>query len=287
MPVATRNELGQFGRQGTAFRFVPPAQAKKLWMYFGGTDRTVATVSTQWNLLPDFFDSTSSWTISDPHVAMSIDNLGDGRAMQLVYDDNNHPLGAGTRAAITRTFAIPPDCRGVEAKVAFDLKATCQGYVPLTILLEQFDSAGKKLDACVVDPRWLSLCVASGEDVKLREQGFIYPATASIRLSIRIWCAQTRDGIMNPDGSWLKYPDTDKFQVQITRAELRAAHPIPFPGSEESTYAPGLTGAKDDLSLVIGQNGGFCYDGFPRRLVRRRSSFRSARLRLALQCRDV
>ena len=259
IPVASRDELGQLSRQGTVFRFVPAPLAKRLWMYFGGADNSAPPLPTQWNLLEDSLDSASSWHISDPRVTATIAD----RQMHITYDDKNQPADPSIHVAITRSFPIPPECRGVEAKVAFDLKASCQGHVPLTILLQQFDQSGKQLGTCIVDPRWLSMCVTPNQDIKLREQGYIYRATTSITLSIGLWCPQTRDPIMNGDGSWMLYPSSDNFNVDITRADLRAAHAINFPGYEKSRFGPGLTGAQDDLSLQIGEGTGFCFDANP------------------------
>ncbi len=132
IPFASRNETGQFRRQGTVFRFVPMPRAKRLWMYFGGPDNPAPPLPTQWNLLQGSLDSASAWQISDPRVtATFVDH-----AMRIAYDDKHQPANPNMNVAITRSFPIPPDCRGVEAKVAFDLKVSCQGHVPLTILLE-------------------------------------------------------------------------------------------------------------------------------------------------------
>jgi hypothetical protein len=263
MPVATRDEVGQFNKKGTVFRFVPSPEAKQLWMYLGGNDQSAQELPTQWNLLSNAFDSMDSWQVSDPSVTATISSDQNSEAMHLVYDDKSHP-SSNARVTITRSFSVPPDCRGVEAKVAFDVKADGENHIPFSILLEQFDESGKRLDACAVDPRWLAACLASGQDVNFREQGFIYPRTASIKLVFQVWCGQSRNGIMNSDGSWFQYPPSDNFQLQITRAEIRAAHPIAFPGYEQSIYAPGISGAKDDLSLAIGEGVGFCYDANPR-----------------------
>jgi hypothetical protein len=173
IPFASRDETGQFNRRGRVFRFVPTPRAKRLWMYFGGADDTAPPPPTQWNLLEGSLDSASAWQISDPRVTATTAN----HAMHIAYDDKHQPANANMNVAIVRSFPIPPECRGVEAKVAFDLKASCQSHVPLTILLQQFDKSGKQLDSCIVDPRWLSMCVASDQDIALREQGFIYPAT--------------------------------------------------------------------------------------------------------------
>ena len=263
MPLATRDEVGQFDQHGTVFRFVPPPQAKHLWMYFGGTDHSGQELTTNWNLLSNAFDSIDSWQVSDPSVTATISSDQAAGAMHLTYDDKSHPR-PNARVTISRSFPVPADCRGVEAKVAFDVKADCENDVPFSVLLEQFDESGNRLDACAVDPRWLAACVASGQDVTFREQGFIYPKTTSIKLVFQVWCGQSRDGIMNSDQSWLQYPPSDNFQLQITRAELRAAHPIAFPRVQQSIYAPGITGDKDDTSLAIGEGVGFCYDANPR-----------------------
>jgi hypothetical protein len=264
MPFASREELGRFGRHGTVFRFVPPPQAKDIWMYFGGPDRPSPAFGTQWNLLEGCFDAPGAWNISDRRVSADVVRQDGSPAMIFKYRDKGEPADPTLHVAITRSFSIPSDCRGAETKVSFDVKANCQGYVPFTILLQQFDANGKVLDACVVDPRWLSICLASGQDVQLREQGFIYAATTSIKMTIGLWCPQSRDPIMNFDGSLLGYPASDDFDVTISKAELRAAHPIEFPGFERSNYAPGISGEADDQALVLSQGSGFCFDANPR-----------------------
>src|SRR5208282_2743714 len=89
------------------------------------------------------------------------------------------------------------------------------------------------------------------------------PATSSVTVVMGMKGRQNREKIMNADGTWLKYPDSDAFDLQITRAELRAGCFIPFPGYEKGRYAAGFTGADGDLAFNAVPGSGLCFDANP------------------------
>lgn len=261
MPFAFQVGASQFNLRGITFRMQPPPGARRLWMYFGGVESEGPPLETNWNLMNDFLapESAGEWKTS--HPSLTITPAGT-TGLSVAFDDRSADIP--DTLEFSRSFPVPPDCRGTGAFVSFDLKLTGEGYVPITIQLQQFDQHGKRLNACVVDPRWLALCLAAGQQVNLRERGFFYAETASVRVAVSLRGREARNSTMAPEAGWLKYPASDAFQLQLSRAEIRAAHPIRFPGFAQEHFAPGISSAEDDLAFVAGnQVTGLSFDAHP------------------------
>ena len=149
------------------------------------------------------------------------------------------------------TFEVPvPDAlagKGVvqEIEVTSRAKLVWGGVVKV----EQLDGDGNVLPETLCDVRWTSHMRPPDKTTLYVDEGHVHPCAKRLRASFELRALKA---------SFDDYgrPITDKSvllpSLEVSRLEVRAAEPLPFPKWNDEFFAPGVSGRADDFALRSG-----------------------------------
>ncbi|MBN1669659.1 MAG: hypothetical protein JXR37_01410 [Kiritimatiellae bacterium] len=260
--------LEPLNRTQTVFRFQPPHPLRRLWFYFAGKPPAEPPFAGRWNLLDGALRPAEFEQWQKNHAAVPARILETGPEPVLEFDLDapaRAALGTLDKLELTRRFPVAAAERGAPATVAIDLQLV-EGfrYVPFRVALWQLDGRGARLPADVIDPRWLAMNAAVGQDVKLRETGRIHPGTEAIevRIALKHQPASTR-GWDELRTTAQPVPADERIRLRVRRLELRTGRRLPFPGRNPERYAAGMTSDPADRCLLLGAGGYLIFDPCP------------------------
>ena len=163
----------------------------------------------------------------------------------------NGLLLKGTKNRSYATFEVPvPDSlagKGVvqEIEVTSRAKLVWGGVVKI----EQLDGNGNVLPETLCDIRWTSHMRPPEKTALYVDEGHVHPRAKRLRASFELRPLTTA---FDDYGR----PIADKSillpALEVSRLEVRAAEPLPFPKWNDEFFAPGVSGRADDFALRSG-----------------------------------
>ncbi|MBN1675779.1 MAG: sigma-70 family RNA polymerase sigma factor [Kiritimatiellae bacterium] len=263
-----QTRLEPFSRTRTVFRFQPPYPSSRLWFYFAGEPPARAPFAGRWNLLDGALRQSEFGQWQRSHAALPARILAEAPGPALEFDVDEQArtgLGKADKLELARRFPVAEADRGAPASVAIDVQLVeAFGYVPFRVKLEQYDRRGERIPADVVDPRWLSMNLAVGQDVKLRETGRIHPRAETIEVRIAMkYEPHAAAGWDELRTTAEPVPPDERMRLQIRRLELRTGRRVPLPGRNPELYLAGVSGRPDDRCLMLGSTAQLIFDAHP------------------------
>ncbi len=124
---------------------------------------------------------------------------------------------------------------GCEMVFECDLLAAKAAYgAPVCVLLEQYRKDGSRIRDYAVDPRWLTLELARGQLVRLRQRGRFSHEAHTVHVRIRLRCsvrdADTRRPVTGAEGC---------FTVHLGRIAVRPGERWPWPAATGGGFVEG------------------------------------------------
>ena len=117
------------------------------------------------------------------------------------------------------------------------------------VKIEQLDGDGNVLPETLCDVRWTSHMRPPDKTTLYVDEGHVHPRAKRLRALFELRA---------PKASFDDYgrPVTDKSvllpSLEVSRLEVRAAEPLPFPKWNDDFFAPGVSGRADDFALRSG-----------------------------------
>ncbi|MBO5899820.1 MAG: LamG domain-containing protein, partial [Lentisphaeria bacterium] len=152
------------------------------------------------------------------------------------------------RYSASCTVDVPEKSAGRPVKLELDVKSISKMAWPLTVYVTQLDKNGKVLPEHVIQHRWISQMRPVNVLTPYRESGFIHPQAKKIRITFSL---HSTGSSFDNHGLPLKNPDDVTPHLEVTRLVLRSAETLPFPKYNDIFFGTGITGSKDDSSLVL------------------------------------
>jgi hypothetical protein len=177
----------------------------------------------------------AGWEVTSPAlVSVGKWDKGAGERSLRVVVDENTPEDADRTVYIRRMVDVSRYA-GQEVAFGCDLLAERAAYgVPVTIRLEQFRADGSRIGWYVIQPRWLTVELAQGQLVQIRERGVISPETASVNVVIAMRCYvndfDTGKRVTGPESY---------FTVWVDGLTLRPGQRWPWPALSWAGFVPG------------------------------------------------
>ena len=154
-------------------------------------------------------------------------------ALKVVVDDKT-PAKTPREAIISQKIDVGPYA-GCEMVFACDLLAERARYgAPVSVEIEQLRKDGSRIGHYAVQPRWLTIELAAGQLVRLRQRGRFSHDAASAVVRVRMRCsvrdADTREYVTGPESH---------FTVRLGRVVVRPAERWPWPGASGAGFVDG------------------------------------------------
>ncbi len=148
-------------------------------------------------------------------------------------------IDAKSRDCVFVTADIPlPQCADASRRVRqeVDVENVARLVWGGDLQIDQIDAAGATLPESLADMREASHLRPVGKTIRYRDEGRIHPKAQSLRAKIE-----------------LRRPTPDYGAGDLLRlSHLAVAAPDPSPKWDDSFFAPGVSGAQGDRSLVLG-----------------------------------
>jgi hypothetical protein len=178
------------------------------------------------NLLPKGF--AAGWH-ADPAAFV---RLGE-QSVEIALDENS-PANLSREVTISRKIDIR-EFAGTEMLFACDLLAEHAVYgAPAAIDLLQYRADGSLLLERAVDPRWLTVELAQGQQVHFSERGRFSPEAATLEVRLRFHC-EVRDA---DTGQRVTGPES-RFRIRVDRIALRPGELWPWPEESHAGFVEG------------------------------------------------
>ncbi|MBR4654080.1 MAG: hypothetical protein IKO72_12050 [Kiritimatiellae bacterium] len=149
------------------------------------------------------------------------------------------------------TFEVPvPDSlagKGVvqEIEVTSRAKLVWGGVVNI----EQLDGDGNLLPETLCDVRWTSHMRPPDKTALYIDEGHVHPRAKRLRASFELRPLKTE---FDDYGRPIKDRSILLPALEVSRLDVRAAEPLPFPKWNDGFFAPGVSGRADDFALRSG-----------------------------------
>ena len=157
----------------------------------------------------------------------------------------------GTKNRSYATFEVPvPESlagKGVvqEIEVTSRAKLVWGGVVKI----EQLDGNGNVLPETLCDIRWTSHMRPPEKTALYVDEGHVHPRAKRLRASFELRPLTTA---FDDYGRPIKDKSILLPALEVSRLEVRAAEPLPFPKWNDEFFAPGVSGRADDFALRSG-----------------------------------
>ncbi|MES2310105.1 MAG: LamG-like jellyroll fold domain-containing protein [Verrucomicrobiota bacterium] len=271
LPFSARREVADLsGYTNTLFRFVSPANTEEIWAYLAKNKLTNDENDTLYskNILEGALQSVDAWKKSPDALSLVVQKSSTGSEGLLFSIDKDQieklPANENQAYSFSRSFPVSSEFRGKSGTIAFDFQSECKGYLPLSISVQQYNEAGARILEDVVERRWLTINLANGQPVRMREKAWIFSDAASIKLTFSLRPRQKKETILTSSG-WKSYEKEDDLcKLSIGKIELLTGERISFPGRNPALYSNGVTEDKKDHSLVVSEERAFFFNALPR-----------------------
>lgn len=254
VPFAHRTERNaQEGRDQTYLTWIAQpkiGQVGAFDVYFGTKDRGTALPAYDPDLLPPenllvnagferAADSNANrpdaWSVTPAqlvHLGKFAHTTGE-RSLEVVVDEET-PSDTERNVTISQKVDVRKYA-GQEMVFECDLLAERAAYgAPVSIVLQQFRADGSRIPEAAVQPRWLTIELAQGQLVQLRQRGRFNPDAATVDVRVRMRCyvrdADTREIVTGPESF---------FTVWLDRMVLRPGERWPWPAASHAGFVEG------------------------------------------------
>ena len=221
-----------------ALRFDVPTGTTALFCEPVNNEKTLEDSVNTENIFANIFNTENigKWKLSE-NISIS--------AIQGGIRLDNKSFGKYTASY---TVDVPENSAGHPVKLELDVKNISKMVWPLSVFIQQMDKNGKFLPEQVVQHRWISQMCPVGVHTAYRKSGFIHPEAKKIRITFSLYSSGSK---FDNHGLPLKNPDDVTPHLEVTRLVLRSAETLPFPKYNDIFFGTGVTGKKDDTSLVL------------------------------------
>ncbi len=149
----------------------------------------------------------------------------------------------------TLAAAVPAEARGKGVRFEFNCENLIDGAYGFSAVIKQYDEAGKMLPESVTDRRWTMLQMAPLKTCRFSERGRLHTRAAKVELKLAIHSPRTDLDLYGLPMDPAKAP---LQRLKVSLVALRLARDLPFPGYDDSNFAPGVSGEAGDFALVSG-----------------------------------
>ncbi len=128
---------------------------------------------------------------------------------------------------------------------------------PVTVEIEQYREDGSRIMEYAVDPRWLTIELAEGHEVRFSERGRLNPEAAEVVVQFRFW-------LDVEESCFGKKPDPAELAAEILldRVLLRPGELWPWPAASDGMFAEGaLEKAPFNRSIALTDKRRFAFTG--------------------------
>ena len=161
--------------------------------------------------------------------------------------------GAQNRSYATFEVPVPESLAGKGVVQEIEVTSRAKLVWGGVVKIEQLDGNGNVLPETLCDIRWTSHMRPPEKTALYVDEGHVHPRAKRLRASFELRPLTTA---FDDYGRPIKDKSILLPALEVSRLEVRAAEPLPFPKWNDEFFAPGVSGRADDFALRSGGSDG-------------------------------